>query len=145
PGVSARGVPGEIDLLSLDLDGNDYWIWKALTVLRPRVVVLEFNAECGPEVAATMSYKPDYRCDLTSNRIGASLSAFVKLGRDKGYRLVGVQQLGFNAFFVREDIGAHLLPEVTAAQLYAWDYGSIDWSAISDAIMSRGPEQWERV
>jgi len=143
--IAGQGFAGDIDLLSLDIDGNDYWVWKALTVVRPRVVVLEFNASCGPEVAATMSYNPDYRWeyDGSPNRFGASLSAFVKLGSAKGYRLIGIQQLGFNAFFVREDIGADLLPEVTAAQLYAWS-AAIDWSAASRSIMS-GPEPWELV
>jgi hypothetical protein len=143
--VATRGFAGDIDLLSLDLDGNDYWVWQALTVVRPRVVVLEFNASCGPEVAAAMSYKPDYRLDyaVMPYRCGASLAAFVKLGRAKGYRLVGIQRLGFNAFFIREGIGTDLLPEVTAAQLYAW-YGAIDWSAEARAIMS-GSEPWERV
>ncbi len=143
--VAVHGFAGDIDLLSLDIDGNDYWVWKALTVVRPRVVVLEFNASCGPEVAATMSYNPDYRSEYDGalNRFGASLSAFIKLGRAKGYRLIGAQQLGFNAFFVREDIGAHLLPEVTAAQLYAWS-ASNDWSAATHSIMS-GPEPWELV
>jgi hypothetical protein len=140
--VATRGFAGDIDLLSLDIDGNDYWVWKALTVVRPRVVVLEFNASCGPEVAATMSYKADYRLDLsvTPYRCGASLSAFVKLGRTKGYRLVGKQRLGFNAFFVREDTDSQLLPEVAATQLF----GTGDWSASADAIMS-GAEPWERV
>ena len=143
--VAMHGVAGDIDLLSLDLDGNDYWVWKALTVVRPRVVVLEFNASCGPEVAAAMSYRPDYRLDygVTPYRCGASLAAFVKLGRAKGYRLVGIQRLGFNAFFIREDIGTDLLPEVTAAQLYA-RHGPKDWSAEADAIMS-GAEPWELV
>jgi len=144
--VATHGFAGDVDLLSLDLDGNDYWVWKALTVVRPRVVVLEFSAGCGPEVAAAMSYKPDYRLDysVTPYRCGASLAAFVKLGRAKGYRLVGMQRLGFNAFFVREDIGTHLLPEVTATQLYDARYGPNDWSAAADAIMS-GAEPWERV
>jgi hypothetical protein len=143
--VAAHGFAGDIDLFSLDLDGNDYWVWKALTVVRPRVVVLEFNARCGAEMSATMSYKPDYRLDnsKTPYHCGASLSAFIKLGRAKGYRLIGVQRLGFNAFFVRDEIGVHLLPEVTAAQIYA-RYGSFDWGTASDAIMS-GPEPWELV
>jgi hypothetical protein len=143
--VATYGGAGDIDLLSLDVDGNDYWVWKALTVVRPRVVVLEFNASCGPDVAAAMSYNPDYRLDysVTPFRCGASLSAFVKLGRSKGYRLVGVQRLGFNAFFIREDICPHLLPEVTAAQVYA-RHGPVNWSAEADAIMS-GAEPWERV
>jgi hypothetical protein len=141
--VAAHGFAGDIDLLSLDLDGNDYWIWQALTMVRPRIMVLEFNANCGPEVAATMSYNPDYRIDptVTPPHCGASLSAFVKVGRAKGYRLIGMQRLGFNAFFAREDIGTHLLPEVTAPQLF----GPTDWwSARRDAIMS-GPEPWELV
>jgi hypothetical protein len=65
------------------------------------------------------------------------------LGREKGYRLVGVQRLGFNAFFVREDIGAQLLPEITPAHVYAWA-GSMDWSPNLEAITG-GPEPWERV
>jgi hypothetical protein len=143
--VAMHGFGGDIDLLSLDIDGNDYWIWKALTVVRPRVVVLEFNASCGPEVAATMSYKPDYRLDYSvmPYRCGASLAAFIKLGRAKGYRLVGIERLGFNAFFVHEGIGTDLLPEVTAAQQYA-RHGSRNWSAEAEAIMS-GAEPWEQV
>lgn len=136
---------GEIDLLSLDIDGNDYWIWKALTIVRPRVVVLEFNASCGPHIAASMSYKSDYQLDYSATpyRCGASLAAFVKLGRSRGYRLVGSQLLGFNAFFIRNGIGDHLLPEVTAEQLYA-RHGPRDWEAEANAIMS-GPEPWEHV
>lgn len=144
--VEAHGFAGDIDLLSLDLDGNDYWIWKALTVVRPRVVVLEFNAGCGPDVAATMSYRPDYQWKYVPGartRCGASLSAFVELSRTKGYRLVGMQHLNFNAFFVREDIGNHLLPEVTPAQLYA-RHGERDWGAEAEAVMS-GLEPWELV
>ena len=141
--VAEHGFTGDIDLLSLDLDGNDYWIWKALTVVRPRVVILEFNGACGPEVTATMSYNSDYRCDYTAPaRWGASLSAFVKLGRAKGYRLVGMQKLGFNAFFIHAGIGAHVLPEVTAAELYARRPN--DWSAAAEAI-TNGPVPWERV
>ena len=113
--VSAHGAAGQVDLLSLDIDGNDYWVWKALDCIQPRVVVLEFNGSCGPERSVTMSYVPDYRLDPTTQpyRCGASLPAFVKLGRAKGYRLVGVQSLGFNAFFVRHGIGEELLPEVS--------------------------------
>jgi hypothetical protein len=143
--VAAHGFAGEIDLLSLDIDGNDYWIWKALTVVRPRVVILEFNAACGPAVSATMSYNPDYRWepDGSENRFGATLAAFVKLGWAKGYRLVGLQRLSFNAFFVREGIGTDLLPEITPEKLYA-QHGRVDWSAVAKVVMG-GPEPWELV
>jgi hypothetical protein len=118
--VADHGFSGPVDLLSLDVDGNDYWIWKALDCVTPRVVVLEFNAGCGPDVSVTMSYQPDFRLDYTVQpyRCGASLSAFVKLARAKGYRLVGVQSRGFNAFFVRDGIGDRLLPERSVRECY---------------------------
>ena len=62
--VSSEGFAGPIDLLSLDIDGNDYWIWKGLTCIGPRVVVLEFNASCGPDESLAMSYRADFRLDL---------------------------------------------------------------------------------
>lgn len=118
--VDSHGFSGPIDLLSLDVDGNDYWIWKALDRVTPRVVVLEFNAGCGPDVSVTMSYQPDFRLDYTVQpyRCGASLSAFVRLARAKGYRLIGVQSRGFNAFFVRQGIGDALLPERSVRECY---------------------------
>jgi hypothetical protein len=114
-GVLAAGP--EIDLLSLDLDGNDYWVLQALTCVRPRVVILEFNAVWGARRAATVPYDPDFRAELAPVFYGgASLPAFVKLLAGRGYRLVGVEHLGFNAVFVRNDLAAGLLPERTAEE-----------------------------
>lgn len=140
PGVLA-GWQGEIDLLSLDLDGNDYWVLERLTCIRPRVVVVEFNAVWGARRAVSVPYDPRFRADLgqqggrllalvrlltgrrsprvpsTSGPIpyaGASLPAFVKLLGGRDYRLVGVEPRGFNAVFVRNDLATDLLPGVSA-------------------------------
>ena len=100
------GFAGEIDLLSLDMDGVDYWIWDAMTEIRPRVVVLEYQDILGPDRAVTVPYADDFNAWVhpttrdMPNFCGASLSAFVKLGRRKGYRLVGCNRYGYNAFFV---------------------------------------------
>lgn len=112
--VKEQGFAGEIDLLSLDLDGVDYWLWKSLDVVQPRVVVVEYQDMWGSEKAMTVPYRPDFQCpDTTSfNYCGASLPAFVKLARDKGLRLVGANSYGFNAFFVRNGIAEDVLPEV---------------------------------
>ena len=145
--VSSHGPIGPVDLLSLDIDGNDYWVWKALDCIEPRVVVLEFNGACGPDRSVAMSYVPDYRLDLATQpyRCGASLPAFVKLGRSKGYRLVGVQSLGFNAFFVRDGIGADVLPEVSARECYERTERLRNWHpGALDTILS-GTERWEHV
>ena len=116
--VSDQGFVGEIDLLSLDLDGIDYWVWEALDVIQPRVVVAEIQCIWGAERAVTVPYSPSFRTEHVNGfgiYSGASLPAFVKLAGRKGYRLVGVQQLGFNAFFVRNDVGEDLLTSATSA------------------------------
>ncbi|NMG72712.1 hypothetical protein [Parazoarcus communis] len=108
------GYDGEIDLLSLDVDGVDYWLWEAMTVITPRVVVLEYNHLLGPDVAVTVPYRDDFVAEFTefgSDYAGASLAAFIKLGRRKGYRYVGSNTIGTNAFFVRDDVPCDALPE----------------------------------
>jgi hypothetical protein len=123
PGVLAQG--GEIDLLSLDIDGNDYWILDALFCVQPRVIILEFNALWGAARAVTIPYAEDFV--LESGPVaycGASLPAFVKLLGKRDYRLVGAERLGFNAVFVRNDL-APALPEVTAASCMAGPVVSI--------------------
>jgi hypothetical protein len=96
------GGPGQIDLLSIDIDGADYWVWEAITSVRPRVVVMEYNAAYPPPVDFVTPYDPAFAWD-GSNYHGASLAALERLGREKGYALVGCCLSGANAFFVRED------------------------------------------
>jgi hypothetical protein len=114
--VLDRGFSGEVDLLSVDLDGIDYWVWESLECIRPRVVVLEFNHLWGPDEAVSVPYAADFKAEFTkfgSDYAGASLAAFVKLGQVKGYRLVGTNAIATNAFFVRADLEHAWLPEVS--------------------------------
>lgn len=145
--VSQGGMSGPIDLLSLDVDGNDYWFLKALTCVEPRVVVLEFNAGCGPDRAVAMSYAPDYTLDLMNHpyRCGASLSAFTKLGRTRGYRLVGLQSNGFNAFFVRDGLADEAIPERSPADCYRANPRLARWHPAQLESILSGPEPWEDV
>ena len=112
------GVTSEIDFLSIDIDNNDYWVWKAITVIKPRVVVIEYNAALRPPLSLVIPYDPARRWD-GSNYFGASLEALVRLGRSKGYRIVACNFSGANAFFVRDDIaGNHFLDPATAEEHY---------------------------
>ena len=116
--LQQNGFEGSIDLLSLDIDGVDYWIWDALEVVRPRVVIAEVQCIWGTDRAVTVPYSPDFRAQFVDGfgiYSGASLPAFAKLARRKGYRLVGVQRLGFNALFVADGIGEDLIPEASVA------------------------------
>jgi hypothetical protein len=96
-------VPTELDLLSIDIDGNDYWVWQAITNYRPRVVILEYNAIYPPESSWVMQYNPSHQWKYNSH-MGSSLKALEKLGHQKGYKLIGCSFSGVNAFFVREDL-----------------------------------------
>lgn len=96
-------IPEEIDLLSLDIDRNTYWIWAALPQLRPRVVVVEYNATIPASVDWKVDYYPERLWNDTSC-FGASLKAYELLGRKLGYCLVGCTLNGIDAFFVREDL-----------------------------------------
>ena len=131
--LGESGFKGEIDLLSIDVDGVDYWLWNAVDTVSPRVVAIEVNAAWGSELARTVQYKPDFVAEYVWEEEklavygGVSLAALVVLGRKKGYRLVGANRYGFNAFFMRNDVGSDSFPEVSAASclqhpVAQWNY-----------------------
>ena len=100
----------EIDLLSIDIDGNDFWIWKAINCVKPRLVVIEYNSFFGPNISATIKYNSKFSWDHYNNKpyYGASLKALEKLGKQKKYSLVGVDKNGVNAFFIRNDLAKNI-------------------------------------
>jgi hypothetical protein len=110
--IRTSGAQGPIDLLSLDIDGMDYWVWKAVNIIDPQVVVCETHNLIPPDRALTVPYDPKFVCQTEEYR-SASLAAMCKLGREKGYRLVGTHRYGFNAFFIKQGIGEKYFPEVT--------------------------------
>jgi hypothetical protein len=120
---------GEIDLLSLDVDGVDYWLWKAIEEIQPRVVIAEIQAIWGADKSVTVPYDPEFKAQFFDGfgiYSGASLPAFCKLARDKGYRLVGSQRYGFNAFFIRNGICEDVLPEVDIESCFHHPF--VDWA-----------------
>jgi hypothetical protein len=96
-------VPKEFDLLSIDIDYNTYWVWRALNGYSPRMVVIEYNGFILPSESKAVPYSPDAVWDGTTY-FGASLLALVRLGQAKGYTLVGCDSSGTDAFFVRDDL-----------------------------------------
>ena len=106
--LTEKAMTGEIDLFSVDIDSNDYWVWKAVTVIKPKVVVIEYNASCGPTESLTMKYDPSFKYQkfYRENPLyyGASVTALAKLGTEKGYVLVACDVHGGDAYFVRRDV-----------------------------------------
>ena len=102
--ITANDCAGEVDLFSLDLDGCDYWIWEAMTVCSPRIVILEYNSMFGPDRAVTIPYDPKFdRHRHHTAYYGASLAALTRLSARNGYRLLAVDPNGLNPFFLRND------------------------------------------
>ena len=113
---------GEIDLLSIDIDGVDFWVWDAITAVRPRVVIIEYNAYLPPEEFRVVEYRPGFRryeLHPSGFYFGASLEAYRSLGESKGYVLVACESAGANALFVKHDdaMRAGLHP-LTAGEAY---------------------------
>jgi len=109
--IARSGVSGPIDLLSLDMDGMDYWVWKAIDVVQPQVVVCETVNSIPGDRALTVPYHASFTYQSEDFR-GASLAAMCKLGCAKGYRLVGTHRFGFNAFFMKNGVGEEFFPKV---------------------------------
>jgi hypothetical protein len=110
-------APAEIDLLSIDIDRNDYWVWRAVRSLNPRVVITEYNASYPPPIEFVVPYDAQGTWD-GSNYFGASLASMAKLGSQKGYGLVGCNLAGVNAFFVRADLLSSFHEPYTAEEHY---------------------------
>jgi hypothetical protein len=107
---AAAAVATEPDVLSIDVDGLDCWIWRALDGYRPRVVVIEYNSSLDPDARLTVPPDESFAWDGT-DYFGASLGALRHVGREKGYRLVHTDLAGVNAFFVRNDLARAFVAE----------------------------------
>lgn len=103
----------KIGLLSIDIDGNDYWIWKAIEMIQPELVVIEAKVEFGNRSIAVPYLKENHHSyDKAYN--GASIEALRKLGKEKGYTLAGANKQGYNLFFIRQERG---WPEESVAKI----------------------------
>jgi hypothetical protein len=115
--IAESGFGVEVGILSIDIDGNDYWVWEAINTVSPAIMIVEYNAGFGADRAVTVPYKADFfrtAEHYSSLYYGASLPALCSLGKRKGYSFVGCNSAGNNAFFVRQDLRPTGLPELTA-------------------------------
>ncbi|HEY7769683.1 hypothetical protein, partial [Longimicrobium sp.] len=142
------GMTGEIGLLSVDIDGNDYWVWDAIDVVQPTIVVAEYNYRFGPRATVTVPYAADFsRFEAHPSWIyyGASLGALCHLAERKGYDFVGCGRAGVNAFFVRKGHRPPSIPALSAEE------GFVPGSFAEPNAMGQGPararadEEMERI
>ena len=111
--IEGAGYSGEIGLLSIDIDGNDYWIWDAIKIIDPQVVIIETHNEFGLN-NIVVPYDPEYSYPGKHPLYhGASPVAMNKLAKKKGYRLVGSNDMGFNFIFLKNGLADKEIPEVS--------------------------------
>lgn len=115
--ITDAGFGGKGGILSVDVDGMDYWIWKAVTAVDPAIVISEYNSVFGPSAAVTVPSDDQFirsKGHHSGVFYGVSLAALQQLADEKGYDLVGVNSAGNNAFFVKRGIGSPFLPRKAA-------------------------------
>jgi len=104
--LSGHGFSGNIGLLHIDLDGNDYWVWKAIDVVKPVIVIMEYNSLFGPDKPWTIPYDPSFQrteAHFSNLYFGSSLTSLCDLAVEKGYSFIGTNSNGNNAYFVRTE------------------------------------------
>jgi hypothetical protein len=104
--IAENGFHGDLGILSIDIDGNDYWVWERVNVVNPTIVIAEYNSVFGGRRAVTVPYDPGFyrtTAHYTNLYWGCSLGALCVLGERKGYAFVGCNSAGNNAYFVRRD------------------------------------------
>ena len=114
--ISEAGFSGEIGVLSIDIDGNDYWIWKIIENVRPYLVIVEYNAVFGDLFDLSVPYDPSFsrtKAHHSNFYYGASIGALTRLGLAKGYTLLGSNRAGSNAFFIRDECASKFLSNIS--------------------------------
>ncbi|HPY76044.1 MAG TPA: hypothetical protein PLB63_11640 [Planctomycetota bacterium] len=104
--LDENNIHGEIGLLHIDIDGNDYWIWKTINTISPVIVIVEYNSLFGSDKHWTIPYNPTFdrtKAHPSNLYYGASISALCQLANEKGYAFIGSNSNGNNAYFIRND------------------------------------------
>lgn len=119
--ITDAGFGGDIGVLSVDIDGNDYWVWEAISCVNPHVVVAEYNSAFGDLQPLTIPYSPDFyrtSADPSNLYYGASIRALEHLANTRGYTMIGCNGAGTNVFFVRNDHAAQFAERIEDRSAY---------------------------
>ena len=136
--IRNNGFEGEIDLLSIDIDGVDYYILNAINCISPRVIICEINSAVPLDKALTIPYSDDFYCwnkpAPEDSFRSMSLAAANKLMKSKGYRMVGAHKMGFNIIFIKNGIGEDSFPEISLEQARGEYFNHKEMTAVWDSL-----------
>jgi hypothetical protein len=106
----------EIGVLSLDIDGNDFWVWKAIESIKPKIFICEYNSLFGDMLPLSIPYNKNFirsNAHYSNQYFGASINAMIKLSESKGYTFIGTPSTGVNAFFIETKCANKILPYIS--------------------------------
>lgn len=142
--MQASGFDKQVGILSVDIDGNDYWVWKEINTIDPDIIICEYNSLFGFEDPITIPYKADFVRGKPLNFYGTSLRAAYELAKDRGYFFIGCNSAGNNAYFIKEHLRAHCpVQEKTPEEGYNLAIFSETWTA--DKEPRRGKEKLKSI
>jgi len=145
--ISKNGFAGELGILSVDIDGNDYWVLKAIDTVNPAILITEINGVLGDRHAITIPYDPSFErlsAHHSGQYFGASIKAMISLAEERGYSFVGTNSNGVNAFFVRNDLAGPVLSSIETIK--AWPARHRDARDASGALVfTRGTQKAELI
>jgi hypothetical protein len=142
--LEQNGIVGEIGLLSIDLDGNDYWIWDSINIIQPDIVVVEYNYRFGKDLAVTIPYNENFDrgiAHFSKVYYGASLRALCLLGMKKGYAFVGCCSNGVNAFFIKKEKRPSHIPALSVDEGYFDGKFSDSYNTFGELVKSSPEEE----
>jgi hypothetical protein len=119
--ITQNGFAGDLGILSVDIDGNDYWVLEAIDCVDPAIIICEINGVFGDLQPLTVPYRPDFQrmdAHYSGQYFGCSVAAARLLCERKGYRFIGTNTNGVNAFFVRNDLAGPVVGSL--AEIRAW-------------------------
>jgi hypothetical protein len=117
--ISESGFSGELGILSVDIDGVDYWVWEAIDCVRPQIIIVEYNSVFGDILPLTVPYTPKFvrnQAHDSNLYYGLSIRAAQYLASKRGYTFVGTNRAGSNAFFVRNDRADQILKQLDVVE-----------------------------
>lgn len=111
----------EVDLLSIDIDGNDYWIFKEICSVNPKVIICEYNSIFGNDLSVTTPYSSNFirnKQHYSNLYFGSSIKALIDVAEEKGYEFIGTNSNGNNAYFVRKDLAEPLMTKIETKRIF---------------------------
>jgi hypothetical protein len=133
----------QIGILSIDIDGNDYWVWDKIQITKPVIVICEYNAVFGDLNPITIPYNSEFqRTNYSDTNLyfGASIQALINLAEKKGYEFIGTNSHGCNAFFIDKNYSHNITDKISDKYIFPSKFREAR-NAKNELLYINGPDR----